>query len=247
MEKTYKAMKTIEYFSKFDKEDIQINSKSKQFNITFDRKGLPHLLGLQYLEKYPRQFNATKFLKEIKENKISDQEILEKVEEYHEVKQRINVENRINTFSDFMKNIEKGFIVEKTYETKMNVNYLVIQTENNDFKHLGFLSGIRGTLIEAFDELNEKDLSILKTYFIEKNDRYYKDTNIIEPIENIKIYDELFEEYTNFSFDLDKQKFLNQNVYMEYKECIDKYYQEKENNEISDSWNIKKDKQELER
>ncbi|WP_064608987.1 PBECR4 domain-containing protein [Streptobacillus moniliformis] len=246
MKETYKAIETIEYFSQFNKEDIQINSKNKQFNISFNRNGLPHLLGLQYIKEYTTNFNATTFLKEIRENKISDKDILDRVEKYHGEKQRINVENRINTFSDFMKNMEKGFVVKKTLESKMNVNYLVIQSEDNTFKHLGILSGNTGTLIETYDELDVEDLSILKTYFIEHNDDYYKNTDIIEPIENLKIYDDKLDTYINFSFDIDKQRFLNQNLNMEYKECIDEYYKKIENEIIFNNWNTKKDNKDIE-
>jgi len=38
-EKTYKVMEAIDYFSKFNKEDIQINSKTKEFNINFNKMG----------------------------------------------------------------------------------------------------------------------------------------------------------------------------------------------------------------
>lgn len=227
-EKTYKVMEAINYFSKFNKEDIQINSKTREFNINFNKNGLPHLLGLQYTVQYPRSFKAGIFLNEIKHNKISDQDILDKVEYFQGQNQRNNVENRINTFIEFMKNLEKVFIVQKTLESKMNVNYLIVQTEDGNFKQLGILSGKTGTLIESYEELDEKELSILKTYFVATNNDYYKNSSLIEPIENLKIYDEKLERYINFLFDDEKQQYLNQHLGMDYKKCIEKFYEEKD-------------------
>lgn len=108
--------------------------------------------------------------------------------------QRNNVENRINTFAEFMKNLEKGFIVQKILESKMNVNYLIVQTEDGNFKYLGVLSGRTGTLIEIYEELSEKELSILKTYFVGTDNDYYRNSKLIESLENLKIYDEKLEQ-----------------------------------------------------
>lgn len=227
-EKTYKVMEAIDYFSKFNKEDIQINSKTKEFNINFNKNGLPHLLGIHYTEKYPQDFKSGVFLNKARKNRISDQDILDKVEYFQGQNQRNNVENRINTFAEFMKNLEKGFIVHKTLESKMNVNYLIVQTEDGNFKHLGVLSGRTGTLIETYEDLSEKELSILKTYFVGTDNDYYKNSKLIEPLESLKIYDEKLEQYINFSFDEDKQRFLNQHLGMDYQECMKQFYEEKD-------------------
>lgn len=193
-EKTYKVMEAIDYFSKFNKEDIQINSKTKEFNINFNKNETPHLLGMHYTEKYPKDFKARIFLNKARKNRISDQDILDKVEYFQGQNQRNNVENRINTFAEFMKNFEKGFIVQKTLESKMNVNYLIVQTEDGNFKHLGVLSGRTGILIEIYEELSEKELSILKTYFVGTDNDYYRNSKLIESLENLKIYDEKLEQ-----------------------------------------------------
>ena len=49
---------------------------------------------------------------------------------------------------NFFKNLEEGIIVEKTLATKMNVNYLIIQNKDNNFYHLGILSGSNGALFK---------------------------------------------------------------------------------------------------
>ena len=73
-------MEAIDYFSKFNKEDIQINSKTKEFNINFNKNGLPNLLEIHYTEKYPKDFKARVFLNKAIKNRIIDQDMLDKAE-----------------------------------------------------------------------------------------------------------------------------------------------------------------------
>lgn len=47
-------------------------------------------------------------------------------------KQRENVENRINTFLDFMKNLEKEYQLKKTGESILPVHYFVIEKRKGE-------------------------------------------------------------------------------------------------------------------
>ena len=147
------------------------------------------------------------------DNNLSDQEILNIVEKndnskYHD--QKDNVEKRINTFEMFMKNLEKGIVVEKTLPTQMIVNYLIIQTKEGNYHHLGILSGDNGALLESYDNLEKDIKDIMKTYFVEDNKDYYNKSKIFENITNISYYNEQQEEYLPFSFDIEKQSKLDE-------------------------------------
>lgn len=137
------------------------------------------------------------------DNNLSDQEILNVVEKndnskYHN--QKDSVEKRINTFEEFMKNLEKGILVEKTLPTQMIINYLIIQTKEGNYYHLGILSGDNGALLESYDNLEKDIKDIMKTYFVEDNKDYNK-SKIFEKVKSIKVFNEQQEEYLPFSFD----------------------------------------------
>lgn len=151
-------------------------------------------------------------LRMIKRYNLSDQEILNIVEKndnskYHD--QKDNVEKRINTFEMFMKNLEKGIVVEKTLPTQMIVNYLIIQTKDNVFLQLGIKNENYTDLIVDY-EIDDKTKEIFETYFLENDDRYVRNSKICEQVESIKKYNEQQEEYLPFSFDSEKQAKLDE-------------------------------------
>ena len=101
----------------------------------------------------------------------------------------------------------------------MNVNYLIIQNKDDEFYHLGILSGSNGALLVDFDNIEDKrEKDILKTYFIEPNKEYFKDSNIAELIKSIERYDEKEKRYIPFSFDEVKNKKLLKQFYLEKEE-----------------------------
>jgi len=130
-----------------------------------------------------------------------------------------NIINRVETFPEFLKNLEEGIIVEKTLDSKMNVNYLIIQNKDEEFYHLGILSGSNGALLIDFDNIEDKrEKDILKSYFIEPNKEYFKDSNIAELIKSIERYDEKEKRYVPFSFDEVKNEKLLKQFYLEKEE-----------------------------
>ena len=208
--KTYKVQSILKEFGKYNM-NLLIETKNKNFEINFNKYVIPHLLGLQYMGE--KKLKGYECLRMIKRYNLSDQEILNIVEKndnskYHD--QKDNVEKRINTFEMFMKSLEKGIVVEKTLPTQMIVNYLIIQTKEGNYHHLGILSGDNGALLESYDNLEKDIKDIMKTYFVEDNKDYYNKSKIFENITNISYYNEQQEEYLPFSFDTEKQAKLDE-------------------------------------
>jgi hypothetical protein len=101
----------------------------------------------------------------------------------------------------------------------MNVNYLIIQNKDDEFYHLGILSGSNGALLVDFENIEDKrEKDFLKTYFVESNKEYFKGTDIAEPIKSIERYDEKEKIYVPFSFDEEKNEKLLKQFYSEKEE-----------------------------
>ena len=199
---TYNIQNILKSLEKYNEMDLLIQSETKEFDITFANKYNPYLLGLPYINER-KNLNGIKLYNYIFDNNLSDQEIF----------------NRVETFPEFLKNLEEGIIVEKTLDSKMNVNYLIIQNKDDEFYHLGILSGSNGALLVDFDNIEDKrEKDILKTYFIEPNKEYFKDSNIAELIKSIERYDEKEKRYIPFSFDEVKNEKLLKQFYLEKEE-----------------------------
>ena len=226
-ERTYKVQEILNWYKKFENIDIKIQGNTKEFDIEIRDKYLPHLLGLQYINSNDSNIRGKRLYSYIKDNNLSDQEILSRVEQNYGPRKRRDIYNRIETFPDFLKNLEEGIIVEKTLDTKMNVNYLIIQNKDDEFYHLGILSGSNGALLVEFENIEDKrEKDFLKTYFVEANKDYFKDTSIVEQIKSIERYDEKEKEYMPFSFDEEKNKRLLQEYYSEKKEKAKEFLEE---------------------
>ena len=218
-EKTYKVQEIFDWYKKFENIDIKIQGNTKEFDIEIRNKYLPHLLGLQYINSNENNIRGKRLYSYIKDNNLSDQEILSRVEQNYGPGKRRDIYNRIETFQNFFKNLEEGIIVEKTLATKMNVNYLIIQNKDDEFYHLGILSGSNGALLVDFENVEDKrEKDFLKTYFVEPNKEYFKGTDIAEPIKSIEKYDEKEKIYVPFSFDKEKNEKLLKQFYSEKEE-----------------------------
>ncbi|WP_288893076.1 PBECR4 domain-containing protein [uncultured Sneathia sp.] len=210
--KTYKVQSILKEFGKYNI-NLLIETKSKNFEINFKKNTIPHLLGLQYTNTEKEQKRGWELIKMVFDNNLSDQEILNIVEKndnskYHN--QRDSVEKRINTFEEFMKNLEKGILVEKDLEKKIDLNYFLIQNKEKEIMHLGIMSSDNGALLVEYDTIDKKGKDILKTYFLRYDNNYYKNTNIFEKVKSIKVFNEQQEEYLPFSFDTEKQSKLDE-------------------------------------
>ena len=143
----FKAKETIEWYEQFDNTNLIIKNNFKDINIKILKDNLPHLLGLHYMYSGNKIPPARVIAEEIKAKNISDEEIFKNVKK-HNFNMLKSVKNRVRTFKEFLENFENGVIVEKTLATKMNVNYLIIQNKDNNFYHLGILSGSNEALFE---------------------------------------------------------------------------------------------------
>ena len=182
----YKVQKIFEWFKQFDKNDIKIKGETKEFDIELGNKYLPHLLGLQYIND-----NSSP--------KKGYEDILKKVRQYNPDK-IVSVEKRIKTFQEFLENIEKGVIVEKTYSnTTIKSDYFIVQSKGNNFLHLGIKQENMGSFINGFDVIPKKD-SWLETYFSRNNITYFQDSKIIEEIKGLYKYNEDKQEFEKFTF-----------------------------------------------
>lgn len=130
---TYNIQNTLKSLEKYNEMNLLIQSETKDFDIIFANKYNPHLLGLSYITER-KDMNGIKLYNYIFDNNLSDQEILNRVEQNYGPGKRKDISNRIETFPEFLKNLEEGIIVEKTLDTKMNVNYLIIQNKDDEFE-----------------------------------------------------------------------------------------------------------------
>ena len=187
-----KIKEILDWYNQFNNTDIVIKTKTKEFNFEIRNKYLPHLLGLQYssinklrgVRLYSFVYNKTEkelynLIKINNENRLED------------------VKLRINNFKYFMENLDKAIIYEKTNETtKTKSNFLMVKTEKNKYLQLGVVKN---------DDLTD----YLETFFVRKDNLYFKNSNLSEKVESIEKYDMLKNKFVPFSFDEIKNEMLN--------------------------------------
>ena len=208
----HKVQKIFEWFKQFNKIDIKIQGETKEFDIELGNKYLPHLLGLQYMNDSSSSIRGYALYKYIEKNNFSDKEILEKVKNNNPHMEEA-VKNRIETFQEFMENIENAFIVERSIpDSKTNIksNYFIVQSKGNDFLHLGIKQENIGSFISEFDITPKKD-SWLETYFSRNNITYFQDSKNIEEIKGLYKYNEDKQEFEKFAFTGKEIKYEKEN------------------------------------
>ncbi|WP_339068945.1 toprim domain-containing protein [Fusobacterium animalis] len=211
----YNVQNIFRWFNKFDKKDIRIQGKTKEFEIEIRNHYLVHLLGLQYINSNTKAMIGRMLYNYIQVNNLSDEDILNLIKK-----------NNPDTFQNFFEELENSYIVEKTNKsTQIKSNYLVIQLKNNLIMHLGINKNEMGDSIESFEIIPKKD-SYLETYFLQKNDRYYHNSNMYEKVVKIERYDEKEKVYVPFSFDSEKNKNLLKEYYFEKKEKAKEFLKE---------------------
>ena len=202
----YKVQKIFKWFEQFDKSDIKIKGQTKEFDIELGNKYLPHLLGLQYTNGTSSIKKGSKLYEYIAGSNFSDEEIFKKIRKNNPDKID-DVEKRINTFQEFMENIEKSYILEQTHlNTTIKSNYLIVQSKGEEFLHLG----IKQNQIASFDIIPKKD-SWLETYFSRNNITYFQDSKIIEEIKGLYKYNEDKQEFEKFAFTGKEIKYEKEN------------------------------------
>ncbi|MBK1468646.1 PBECR4 domain-containing protein [Parvimonas parva] len=214
MKKSYLAKETLLWSKNFDNINLKIISDTKEFNIKLNKENIPHLLGLQYINRRKRQETGIELYNKVIGENLSDEEIYSNINKYHSKTDLINVRNRIETLKNFLENLDKARIVEQTNEkTSIKSRFLVIDTKDNTTMHLGILETEN---LDIFTDFEVKR-NILETYVVQNNDKFYKDTSINEPIKSIEKYEEDFEKWREFSFDIEKDKELEEKFLSEEK------------------------------
>lgn len=171
-----KVQETIKWWNRYNHENISINGEKTSFKVKINDNSLPHLLGIQYINRNSKSQKGKDLLNYVIKNRLSDSEIYSLIQnnnsEYLD-----KVKDRINNFKSFMENLENGRIVEMTNpNTRLKSNYLIVQTEDNYIMQLGIKN------------IGYED--VFETFIIEKNNLYFKNTTINEPIISIEKYNE---------------------------------------------------------
>lgn len=191
MEHTKTIREIIDWFSHFNKYDVIIKTKSKEFEIEMKDRNLPHLLGLHYSSDRP--LKGRRLLNAIKN--LSDQEIYGNIEKYNPSRLEM-VKSRIDYFKYFMENLENAYLYEQSHpDTKIKSEFLLVDMEDGNYLHLGI--GNNG--IEDY----------LETFIVRHDDSYFKSSQIKEQVEGLYRLDELMIPVP-FSFDLEKNRALEE-------------------------------------
>ena len=114
MKKSYLAKETLLWSKNFDNINLKIISDTKEFNIKLNKENIPHLLGLQYINRRKRQETGIELYNKVIGENLSDEEIYSNINKYHSKTDLINVRNRIETLKNFLENLDKARIVEQT-------------------------------------------------------------------------------------------------------------------------------------
>ena len=171
-----KVQKIIKWWNKFNNMNIKISGIKKEFYLSLNKQILPHLLGLHYINSNKESLKGIRLYNHIKKNRISDRELYSLIQK-HNPDYLDNVHDRINNFRTFMENLETGRIVEMTNpNTRLKSNYLIVQSEDNYIMQIGIKN------------IGYED--VFETFIVEKDDVYFKNTTINEPIISIQRYNE---------------------------------------------------------
>ena len=217
---SYKVYETLKYFEENDCKRINIKAKSIEFEVLFDKYALPHLLGLHYQYKQVNKkgniayvtkdnliIGGHKIYNKVIAEETPDEEIYEKIRE-NNPSYLSAVKNRIESFTDFMKNLDKGYVVENVKVDNLGgkVNYFVVEDDEGNYNHLGIKTENGVDIIEGYNENTSK----LITYFKRSDTEYFQGTRIQEDITKIEVYDRERECYIPFSFDKEKNEKLRE-------------------------------------
>lgn len=148
--------------------------------------------------KQDKKLSGREIYNLVKNNKLSDQEIYDKVNT-NNAEKLTNVKDRIENFQEFVENLEKSFIVEQTNSnTKIESNYLMIQSKDNLILHLGIRQGKIEDTIEDFSVF-KKD-SYMETFLVREDFNYFEKSKIMEEVKGIYKYNDEKERFENFTF-----------------------------------------------
>lgn len=166
---------------------INIKSKNHSFDLKILKTRLPHLLGLHYMKKNPKNVTGIDLLNEIYDKNLKNKDIFKNIKANQSDLVLFKVKNRILNFKNFMENLENAEIVENTSKNMNKIKYFIIApNKNNNYFMLGIGNNGKENYIGTF---------------ILDSDRYFKGSKI-EKVEKIYRYKHSkSKEKIAFSFD----------------------------------------------
>lgn len=180
-----KINEIFNWWEYYNYNEILIKTKNYEFNIDINDKQLPHLLGLHYIEK--GKIRPREIINIVRKN--SDEKIMNMIKK-NNPNQYEFVENRIKYFKFFMENLDKAILYNQTNEeSKIKSEFLLVKLDENKYLQLGIGR-----------DKNYEDY--FETFLINKDEFYFKDSKIKEPVLSIYKYDNL--DLVPFSFNYDK-------------------------------------------
>lgn len=178
------------WYDKFNNENIVIKTKNNEFDLVLTSKGLAHLLGLHYISKN-NKLRGYRLYSQVK-NK-TDEEIFSLIKDKNPDKLN-NIKLRVENFKYFMKNLEKATLYEQSNKnSKIKSKFLMVKGEENKYLHLAV----------ARDREYE---DYLETFIVRKDNEYFKNSSIKEPVLSIEKY--IDDKLVPFSFDERKNEML---------------------------------------
>lgn len=188
---TDKIKSIFEWYKQFNKTDLVLKSQTQEFQVEINNNSLPHLLGLQYMAKQKLKgyqlYNVAR--------KLSDDEIFKNISK-NNPSMLHSVKERVTYFRQFMENIESATLYEQSNEnSKLKSQYLLVQTDDGKFLHLGIGK--------------EENKEFLETFLVRKDGHYFESSSIREEIQQVLKLDQ--DNYpVPFSFDAEKNRVLEE-------------------------------------
>lgn len=206
-----KIEEIFNWWNKFSNKDIRIISKTKDLYLHIDNNVLPHLLGLQYVNKDSRSMRGLRLYYYIKTNGIDEATLINKVNQVHGQKIAGQVSKRIDTFKNFMEELDKSILVNNSHvSSTIRSDYMAIKVDQKEFKHLAILETNGVASICGYE--NDKNINVFETYIVQGNNNYIKNSVDFEKIEQILFYEQGKNLWRAGSFNLEKDKILQDTV-----------------------------------
>lgn len=205
---SYKIKEIMDWWKKFNNTDIEIQTENNLFYIKLNDEQLPHLLGLQYTANTSNKYTGRKLYNFCYGK--NDEEIFELIRKNHGDMEE-SVRDRVSTFRYFMENLDRGVLHENMhFTTDIKSEHFIVEYQKDSknsnktkLLHLGLLTVAGGDEIVEYGVIDKN----LETYIIKQNERYIKNSPIIEVVKSIEKYNEQGE-LEPFSFDENKRQQL---------------------------------------
>ena len=184
MQETYRIKNIMDWWKHFNNIDIEVKTESSLLFIKLNDELLPHLLGLQYINRKRGTYIGRRLYNYCYGK--SDRELFELVKQ-NNLQMLQSVSDRVDTFQYFMEHLQEGMLVENTKEgTAIRSQHFIVEYENNKILHLGLLNVAGEDALVDYGVIDKK----LETYIIAKDNKYFSKTHQIEKIQSIEKYNE---------------------------------------------------------